>query len=164
MGRVLSALYGGLLLSTVTFASWAQDDPSDIALTFTNDLPVPRAAEPVACGVPLVPGYVERPEELSLLGPGGDAVPMQVSVSSAFADGTPRWVLARFLADVPVKGTATYRLSRGVSADVGDPLVASLQDGTAVVRAGEATFRVGTRRFRFLNSVAVAGVIILAGG
>lgn len=71
MGRVLSALYGGLLLSTVTFASWAQDDPSDIALTFTNDLPVPRAAEPVACGVPLVPGYVERPEELSLLGPGG---------------------------------------------------------------------------------------------
>ena len=164
MGPTVGAICSVLLLSGMTAASLAQDAPTEIALTLTNGLPFAREAEPLACGVPLVRGYVRDAGELVLRGPAGEPMPVQVSVSSTYADGTPRWVLLRFLADLPANGTATYRLSKGAAAEVGQPLAASLREGVAVVDTGAAKFRIDTDRFRLLDSVTVDGAELIGDG
>ena len=82
-----------------------------IALTLQNPLPFARTAEPVVCGVPLARGFVRDAGQLRLAGPNGDAVPLQVQVTGKYADGTPRWVLLTFLADVPARGKSVYLLT-----------------------------------------------------
>jgi len=164
MGMMTGVICGVLLLSGMTAMSLAQEAPPEIALTLTNDLPFAREAEPVACGVPLVRGYVRDADELRLLGPDDEPTPAQVSVTSKYVDGTPRWVLLRFLVDLPANGRATYRLSKGDAAEVGQRLAASLRDGVSEVDTGAARFRIDTGRFRLLDSVTVDGVEVIGDG
>ncbi|MBN1419621.1 MAG: hypothetical protein JXP34_12660, partial [Planctomycetes bacterium] len=134
----------------------------DIALTLTNDLPWARGAEPVTCGVPLAPGFGSAPRDLALLGPEGRAVPCQILATSAHVDGTPRWVLLDFQADLPPNKTATYRLARGRPAAVPAPLAWKIDGADAQIDTGAARIRVGLKTFRLLDSVRVGDVDILA--
>lgn len=140
--------------------------PAEVGLTVASDQPFARVGEPVTCGVPLVRGFVGGPEELTLLGPADQPVPVQIEVTSTFHDGTPRWVLLRFAADVPAGGRAVYRLTRGQPAALLRPLTCELSDGVARIDTGAARFTIDTRRFRLFDTVEVGGehMVALGGG
>ncbi len=146
----------------VSVASAAGESPAAVKLTLGNELRFERTGEPVTCGLPLVRGFVRRSEELTLLGPGGRAVPVQVLTTSTYKDGTPRWVLVDFQADVPGGGKAVYRLTTGPRVPVRESLTFELRDGVAEIDTGAAQFRIDTGRFRLFDSVTVGGRELLA--
>jgi hypothetical protein len=135
-----------------------------VALSLTNDLPFPRIGELVAGGVPLVRGFAGGAYGLALLGPDGQPVPAQITASSAYRDGTPRWVLVRFAADVPARGRAVYRLAKGDAASLTRPLACRLLEDRVEIDTGVAQFTVGTVRFRLFDSVTVDGQPLLGAG
>jgi len=142
-------------------ATWlapiGQAAPAEVPLSIANDQPFDRVGEPMTCGVPLVRGFVGGPNELALLGPDGRPVPVQTEVTSTFHDGTPRWVLLRFAADVSAAGTATYRLTKGQPTSPPRPLTCELADDVARIDTGAARFTISTRRFYLFDSVEVGG-------
>ncbi|MGD8239053.1 MAG: hypothetical protein PVH68_10905 [Armatimonadota bacterium] len=133
----------------------AEAIPTTVGLTVTNGLASERTAEPITCGAPLARGFVRRADELTLLGPDGRAAPVQVLTTSAYKDGTPRWVLLTFGADVPAGGQAVYRLAKGRRAPVRDALTFRLRDRVAEIDTGAAQFRIDTTRFRLFDSVTI---------
>jgi len=148
----------------VSVASAAQETLNEIKLTFNNELPFERKAEPTTCGVPLVRAFVINDDELTLFDLNGQAVPVQILTTSKYKDGTPRWVLLDFQADVPAKGKTIYRLARGQRAPVNKNLTFKLEGNIAEVDTGIAQFRIDTNRFRLFDSVTVGGQEFLAGG
>ena len=81
-----------LLCLIALVAPLARGATDEIKLTLANSLAIPRVAEPVTAGVPLPRGFVGSADPLTLLGPDGRAVPVQVLVASRFKDGSPRCV------------------------------------------------------------------------
>ena len=154
---VLFAVTMGLALAPPVWAA-----PKEIALTLHNPLPVARQAEPVTGGVPLVKGFAGRADLLALLGPDGEPVPVQVQVTGKYKDGTPRWVLVDFPADVPAQDKAVYRLVTGRSSPAPKTKLSyKLTGGVAEVDTGAAKFRIDTRRFRLFDSVVVGGTELI---
>lgn len=76
-----------------------QEMSTEIELTLTNELPFERKAEPVTCGVPLARGFVSHADELTLFGPDGRLVPIQIQITSTYRDKTRRagcfWISRR---------------------------------------------------------------------
>ncbi len=141
-----------------------QDMSTEIKLTLTNELPFERKAESITCGVPLAKGLVSHADELMLLGSDDRSVPVQILTTSTYKDGTPRWVLLGFQADVPASGEAVYRLAKGRRASVNKKLTFKLEDGVAEIDTGAAQFRIDTSRFRLFDSVTVGSSEFLVGG
>lgn len=145
------------LVTCLAVPSMAQPTPQTVRLTLSNDLPFARIAEPVTCGVPLVRGFAPSPGELALVDEGGKPVPVQVTATSTYHDGTPRWVLLRFAADVPASGQTAYLLTRGQPGLAGRSVECRLADGVATVNTGLAEFVVDTTAGELLTSASVGG-------
>jgi hypothetical protein len=161
----LLAAAATLIACTEGLSSPAGQGPlAEVRLTLANELPFEREGEPVTCGVPLARGFVRDFDELTLLGPEGRAVPLQALPTSTYQDGSPRWVLLDFQADLPAGGKAAYRLTKGPRAPVPRRLTFRLADGVAEVDTAGARFRINTDRFRLFDSVVVGGQELLAGG
>lgn len=161
--------WAAVLLMIVSAAAVAISDdlapgeaPAEVALTLTNDLPFERKGEPVRCGVPLARGYVPQANALTLLGPDGRGTPVQVTTTGTYGDGTPRWVLLDFQADLPAGGKAVYRLSRGSRPPVRHEIAYRFEAGVATIDTGPAKFRIDTGRFRLFDSVVVHGRELLS--
>lgn len=152
-----------LALVTLPVApSAAQPTLASISFTVTNSLPFERVTEPLRCGFPLPRGFCGSAGELTVVGGDGKPMPVQLQVTSAYADQTPRWVLLDFQPNLPAGGRAVYRLQKGLRAPITTPLDYRLDRGTASIDTGAAQFRVNTRRFRLLDSVVVDGKELLA--
>lgn len=145
------------LITCLAVPSMAQTTLQTLRLALSNDLPFARAAEPVTCGVPLVRGFVRSPDELALVDERGQAVPVQITATSTYRDGTPRWVLLRFAADVPAGGRTFYQLTRGQPLSPVPSVECRLSDGVATVNTGAAEFVVDTTRAELLTSARVGG-------
>jgi len=158
---LVTGLIGCLLAQT---SALAQDQPLGVDLMVANELPFDRVGEPVTCGVPLARGFARSEANLGLRGPDGRPVPVQISTTSTYHDGTPRWVLLRFLADVPAQGKAAYSLVPGRPETPRVSLACALTDGTATIDTGVARFAIDTRRFHLLDSAVVGGKELIAPG
>lgn len=84
-----------------------------ITLHVKNKLPVRREKWPVTSGVPFPKGALGSPENVRLLNPIGEEVPFQASVLSEWADGSVKWLLMDFQADVESRSVAEYKLEFG---------------------------------------------------
>ena len=82
-----------------------------IPIILTESSGIPRRREPVTVGLPLPQGAVRDPLELVLANPAGGLVPVQGSVSLRWPDGTIKWGLFDFQADVDAHCTVEYHLS-----------------------------------------------------
>lgn len=112
---VLAALtvIGGILDTAHPMTATASGASVNFRFTLTNELPFARKAEPVVCGLPLARGFVRAADQLNLLDSEDRPVPVQVLTTSTYSDGTPRWVLLAYHADLPPEGEVVYRLARG---------------------------------------------------
>ena len=77
-----------------------------------------RIAEAVTGGVPLPEGAVRAAAGLALLDAQGRPLPCQVLPQCHWPDGSIKWVLLDFQADLAANAVATYRLVRRKNAAV----------------------------------------------
>jgi exo-rhamnogalacturonan lyase-like protein len=87
-----------------------------ILLTVSTDpalAPLERHGEPVSIGVACPRGAVQRSDRWSLTDQRGRAVPVQTTTLDRWGDGSVRWLLAEFQADVLPDTPSYYALAPG---------------------------------------------------
>src|SRR5881628_2382169 len=99
-----------LALALAAGAARAATPPLAVPLVIEESAGVARHAWPASAGVPLPRGRVHRPDALWLAAPDGGAAPLQAQALERWPDGSVRWLLLDFLADVPARRHATYTL------------------------------------------------------
>ena len=90
-----------------------------------------RRGEPVTLGVPLPRGAVSETPALRLADDAGRLVPLQAQALDRWPDGSVRWGLLDFRADVPARRATRYRLllhDRGVPSPPPHSVTMSLSD------------------------------------
>jgi hypothetical protein len=124
---------------------------------------VVRHGEPVSIGVACPRGEVTRSATWTLTDQRGRPVPLQTTVLDRWGDGSTRWLLAEFQADVDAGVASFYALAPGESGDSDAPGI-TIEHAGAVVRiaTGAATFDVPRSGGDFLSAVTVGGRSLLA--
>src|SRR5437773_2516044 len=103
---------------------------------------LPRQREPVTCGLPWPRGELFDPSHLQLEDDAGKFAPLQTRVLDRWSDGSIRWLLLDWLADV--SGKATYRLCHNAPSETeapSSPLQVRHENGSVLVSTGTAEFR-----------------------
>src|SRR6266581_7320487 len=102
-----------LALALAAGAARAATPPLAVPLALEESAGVARHAWPASASVPLPRGRVQSPDKLWLAAPDGHAAPLQARALERWPDGSVRWLLLDFLADVPPGKLATYTLRDG---------------------------------------------------
>jgi len=163
--RVVLARPLTLALVLAARASWAGGTPLAVPLAVEETAGVARRAWPASASVPLPRGRVRRAEALWLAASDGRAVPLQTRVLERWPDGSARWLLLDFPADVEAGKLARYTLRDGAvpAAAAGARVrVESGGDGARVIDTGALRVTVPARGGALLAEVA-AGATRLAG-
>ena len=105
-----------LVAALVVRVASAAGAPVSIAIQVAEPAGTARLGEPVTSGVPLPRGAVREAGRLWLSDAGGRAVPLQRTPLERWPDGSLRWVLLDFPADVAADREAVYTLRQGVPA------------------------------------------------
>ncbi|HYL80031.1 MAG TPA: hypothetical protein VEU07_04410, partial [Candidatus Acidoferrum sp.] len=124
---------------------------------------VRRVGEPVTVGLPFPRGWVRDPAHLALIGPQGTPVPLQTAALLRWADGSLRWGLLDFQADVAPFSTSTYQLTASSCAgcECDRPIVITQPETGLQVDTGAARFLIDTRRGHLFQDVTVGGIPVL---
>jgi hypothetical protein len=73
--------------------------------------PLERHGEPVAAGIACPRGSVQRSAQWALTDQRGRLTPLQATVLDRWGDGSVRWLLAEFSADVDGETPSVYALT-----------------------------------------------------
>ena len=84
-----------------------------VPLTLENGIPYPRCGWPVTSGIPFPKGELASTEQIRILNPDGAEIPSQAAPLTKWLDGSIKWALLDFQADVPKSSTAIYTLEYG---------------------------------------------------
>ncbi|MFW5867589.1 MAG: hypothetical protein ACOCX2_07210, partial [Armatimonadota bacterium] len=103
-------------VATLTLAvAAALSAAATVPITVQNPTGVALEAEPVTTGVPFPEGVLASGENVRLLDEAGAELPLQVTVTGEYPDGSARWLLLDFQADLPADGTTpTLEFGEGV--------------------------------------------------
>ncbi len=129
-----------------------------VPLTVRETAGVAREDWPVTSGVPFPEGQLPSPDNLRLLDAAGARVPVQCQPLAEWPDGSVRWVLLDFLADVPAYAASRYVLEFGnsVRAQTVRTALRVREDRDRIaVDTGVMSFSIAKREFRFLENVRV---------
>ncbi len=101
-----------------------------VPITVQNPAGVAVEAEPVTTGVPFPEGALASGDNVRLLDEAGAELPLQVTVTGEYPDGSVRWLLLDFQADLPPDGrTLTLEFGEGVErAAVENPMSVDISD------------------------------------
>jgi formylglycine-generating enzyme required for sulfatase activity len=91
-------------------AAASQPAATSVTLTITEEAWVRRDGEIVRSGVPFPQGLLKHAESLALIGAGRKPVALRASVTDRWRDGSVRWALLEFAANVGAGATATVHL------------------------------------------------------
>lgn len=131
--------------------------PLIIPLAVTESAGFDRTGWPFTRGVPLPEGALREPGALRMLGPDSQPVPAQCRALSRWPDGSLKWVLTDFQADVPARGKTVYRLTHHHKNDAPEPThpVRIDEDEERIaVDTGMLQFRVSKQAFSFIESAS----------
>ena len=98
-----------------------------------------RRGEPVSLGVPFPRGAVASGESWSLIKDGGKSLPVQTTILDRWGDGSVRWMLADFQADVSAGHTSNYSLVN-LPFPASTPLTLTHSPAGLAVNTGAAQF------------------------
>lgn len=102
-----------------------------------------RKAWPVSCGVPFAQGMIAKDAKFELLSPDGKAVPAQVTPMATWLDGSIKWLLVDFPADVPANSHVFYTLRNTTQNQNTFPLLATQSNGQIQVTGNPSTVEAG---------------------
>ncbi len=118
--------------------------PFSVPLTVHNPLPWGRLGEPLTAGLPVPRGQLRSTDALRLLDGQGRVRPSQIEVSARWGDGSVKWLLLDFRAEVPALGQAGYLLAaRSEPAPPAAGLVLEAALDQLEVHGGPVSWRVG---------------------
>ncbi len=144
-----------VFISVVILGGWLCAGELDVALTVEERAGVRRAAEPVAGGVPLPRGLIKDVSKLRLLDDRGREVPAQFTKLAAWhSDGSVRWVLVEFLADLGKGSLGVWRLKSGGQGSARTSYLKSEKTAAGVtVDTGKIKFTVKSAGFNLFDKV-----------
>lgn len=112
-----------------------------VSLSFEKLYKSARPAEPCTAAVPVKKGLLTDTAGISVADPQGRPVPVQPYVTSRWEDGSVRWLLVRFLADLPGNAAAVFTLSdNGVQGECPDPVAVDESADGITVRSSALSF------------------------
>jgi hypothetical protein len=129
-------LLPGLLLVPFLAGPAMAAEPLAIPLELAETANVARQAFPARASVPLPRGRVPDANAVRLVAPGGAEAPLQARALERWSDGSVRWLLLDFLADVPAGGHVAYTLRDGTAAAPGPRVRLQERAGTRHVETG----------------------------
>ncbi len=136
-----------------------------IVITVSSDPEAPafeRHGEPVAVGVSCPRGAVARAARWTLTDQRGRSVPVQTTVLDRWGDGSVRWLLVEFQADIDVDGQSFYALAPDVSGGEPGPSIAIEHAGESLrVLTGAATIDIPRTGSAFIAAAEVGGRPVL---
>lgn len=112
---------------------------------------------PVTTGIPMPAGMALNENTLRVQTQSGTDVPAQFQVTSRWPDGSIRWVLCDFIADLTgVGGVGKYRLNIGGTGSATGTSLTVVNGATdIVVNTGNLRFSVSKTSFKLLNSIMI---------
>lgn len=102
-----------ITFSTTPVKTPAKTERGSVPLTVQNPSADGLTAWPVTSGVPFPQGSLDSVGHLRLLDPQGKERPLQSQSLSRWPDGSVKWALVSFRADVPAEAKASYTLEYG---------------------------------------------------
>ena len=121
-----------------------------------------RRGEPVSIGISCPRGSVSRSVRWALTDQRGRQSPVQTTVLDRWGDGSVRWMLAEFQADLDVGAPSFYALAPDDSADDLSQSITIEQAGDVLrVTTGAAIIDVPRVGFAFISAVDVNGAPLL---
>ena len=115
-----------------------------LSLTVRNPVDAGRHTAPARSGVPFPQGVLGSSRTMRLLDQSGSEVALQTRTLGRWHDGTVKWVLVDFQADVPVTSEAEYTLEYGSAVSRGTyekPLRVSEDESGVTVDTGRLRIR-----------------------
>ena len=123
---------------------------------------IERHGEPVSIGVACPRGTVQRSDRWSLTDQRGRAVPVQTTPLDRWGDGSVRWLLAEFAADVVPDAPGYYALAPDNASEPESAAIAIEHAGELLrVNTSAATFDVPRSGAGFLAAVQVGDASLL---
>ena len=125
--------------------------------------------------MPLARGFVAGVDQLGLVDEQGSEPAQQILLTGSYRNGTPRWVLVTFHADLPAKGQAVYRLvpSRPTAETPRDSAIAcatrlprsirELPNSVSIRRSSVCSIRCSSATLQLVDQQARGGMILTDG-
>ena len=136
--------------------------PIIITVTADPDFPpADRHGEPIAVGISCPRGSVPRSERWALTDQRGRAVPVQTTVLDRWGDGSVRWMLAEFQADVDTTTPGVYALAPDATADAPTGITIEQAGESLRVSTGVAAIDVPRSGSAFLAAATIDGRSLL---
>lgn len=137
-----------------------------LSLILEEPAGIPRAGEPVTVGIPFPRGQLPGCQSLRLADPLLGSLPLQAAALASWPDGSVKWALLDFRAQVGAHETRRLELAVGASGDHAPLPHLEVKEGPDrwVVDTGVARFHVGVREFGPVAEVEVAGSAWRGGG
>jgi len=130
-----------VLLLALTALTAPAARAGNVPLNVDEPMGVARKSFPIRVGIPFPRGQLRSPAA-AVLSPGGQAVPSQVQPWVRWGDGSIKWLMVDFLADVPAGGRARYQLAPGRAGSAGKRISVQKSGNSVTVNTGPLKFTV----------------------
>ncbi len=153
MRRIPLAIIGLMALVTAVEAA-------EVKLTVEEPSGVGRVGWPVTSGIPLAKGELKETADTALFSADGKQLPLQTEVLARWLDGSVRWLLLDFQADLAAGEKKTFLLRYGkdtkrapVKWPVDRPVRVENKQGVVQIDTGPARLVLSPNSFRLLDAV-----------
>lgn len=137
---------------------------TNISIFCTNPSSYPRHNEPVTIGVPFPKGQLPENSSLYLIDQNGSPVVLQARPLTRWPDGSIKWLLCDFLANLPSSAETVFELSHDAQVfQEGTSLIITKDSNSWSVDTGAAVFGIDTREFRPFSVVEGSNGQLLVG-
>ena len=152
MRRQMALCIAILMLGLLTAAVLAESDFRErVPLRLDAGAPI-SGRVPVQVGLPFAKGALTDPASLGLIDAGGVAHPLQTQVFSRWPDGSVKWTVLNFSANLrDGRGEVALPFGKGVGAAV-SPLRVEESAEAIIVTTGPLRFRVSKKRFTVVDT------------
>lgn len=137
-----------------------------LALVINNPGGITVEQWPITTGVPFPPGVLQSADQVRLLDEAGKEMAVQVACTGVHEDGSVRWLMLDFQADVPEAGrTLALEFAEGVTrTEPPAPLQVQDAPGAITVNTGPLEFAVNKTPFNGFDVVTLDGSVIIKPG
>ncbi len=137
--------------------------PSQLTLDAQESLGLTRRQWPITAGVPFPAGLVPDAGRLVITDDSGNAAPLQTRVLSRWLDGSARWVLLDWQADLEAREKRRFRVAPGTPVTAAPVVQVRDRSDRIDIDTGPLQFSVPKNRFAWLQGVRLNGTEVLSG-
>ncbi len=150
---IFALLLPFLLSQPLPVMGAAQQDLS-FSVKIQEGAGIPRRKEPTQVSLPFAPGVLDDEQNIEIIDATGAAIPAQFEILARWKDGSIRWLLARFLIDIPANSETLLTIQRGDQSTLTQEKNLVQEQGSALqVDTGQIRVEAGTnQRESFLIS------------